>query len=80
MKEHLRDVRLGNDKPINRHFAQADHSFNDLRFTVLKKMYSAERIERQMHESAWIQKLQTIRPAGCNVKDTRCNLTLIDVL
>ena len=69
MTEHLRDVRLAKDKPINVHFSRSDHSCNDMMFTILEKMYGADRIERQMHESAWIKKLKTARPFGCNVKD-----------
>ena len=79
MKEHLRDVRLDKDKPINEHFSRSGHSHTDLQFSVLKKMYSADRIERRLNESAWIQDLKTLRPFGCNVKDARIHLTSFDV-
>ena len=79
MKEHLRDVRQKSEKPINAHFSLTGHSEADLRFTTLKQMYTAERIERQVNETAWIHTLQTIRPLGCNVKDARYNMTLNDV-
>ena len=79
MREHMRDVRLKKDKPINYHFSQMNHFRSDLRFTVLEKMYSAGKIERQMHESAWIKKLQTVQPLGCNIKDAQFHVTLFDV-
>jgi len=79
MKEHLRDVRLGKDKPINSHFFKQNHSSTDLIFTVLKKMFHAERVERQLHESVWIKKLQTAQPFGCNVKDPQFQLTVLNM-
>ena len=38
MTEHLRDVRLQRDKPINVHFNQGNHSQLDMGFVVLKKL------------------------------------------
>ena len=69
MIEHLRDVRLGKDKPINSHFGEKGHSQEDLTFAVLEKVYEAKRIERQIREARWIKRLGTTRPDGCNVKD-----------
>ena len=40
MREHMRDVHLKRDKPINFHFSQMNHSHSNLRFTILEKMYS----------------------------------------
>ena len=79
MKEHLRDVRLEKDKPINGHFSASNHSCADLRFSILQKMYTTDRIERQINESAWIYRLKTARPLGCNVKDARYHLVHTDV-
>ena len=79
MREYMRDVRLKKDKPINYHFSQMNHSHSDLKFTILEKMYSAGKIERQMHESAWIKKLHTVQPLGCNIKDVQFHITLCDV-
>lgn len=70
MTEHLRDVRLGKDKPINFHFGEKGHNQSDVAFAVLEKMYRAERTERQLREGIWIKKLSTVRPDGCNVKDS----------
>ena len=58
MIEHLRDVRLGKDKPINSHFGEKGHSQEDLTFAVMKKEYEAKRIERQIKESQWIKRLE----------------------
>ena len=69
MTEHLRDVRLRKDKPINFHFGEKGRTQHDMAFTVLEKVYAAERIERQLREGLWIKKLSTVRPGGCNVKD-----------
>ena len=66
MTEHLQDMRLRKDKPINFYFGETQH---DMAFTVLEKVYAAERIERQLREGLWIRKLSTVRPGGCNVKD-----------
>ena len=70
MTEHLRDVRLRRDKPINVHFNQGEHSQLDMGFVVLEKLYNAERTERQLREGLWIKELRTVRPDGCNVKDS----------
>ena len=70
MTEHLRDVRLKKDKPINYHFGEKDHRLSDMAFIVLEKTYGADRTERQLRESVWIKKLSTTRPMGCNIKDS----------
>ena len=69
MGEHLRDVRLCKEKPINSHFGRKGHGPEDLAFAVLEKLFGAERIERQLREALWIKRLATARPDGCNVKD-----------
>ena len=69
MTEHLRDVRLRKEKPINSHFEGVAHGPVDLTFAVLEKVFGAERIERQLREAIWIRRLSTARPDGCNVKE-----------
>lgn len=64
--EHLRDVRLQTEKPVNRHFK--DHSENDLRVTILQRVFHEGRVYRQLIEDLWIRKLGTKVPFGCNVK------------
>lgn len=70
MSEHLRDIRLKKDKPINFHFGGKGHTNNDVAFAVLEKTFDAERTERQLREGLWIKKLASGRPNGCNVKDS----------
>ena len=77
MTEHLRDIKLQRDKPINGHFLKKDHSEEDAVFSISQQIKSGCKTERLMYESTWIQKLRTHRPAGCNVKDSRYQLTLI---
>ena len=69
MIEHLRDVRLMKDKPINGHFGQ-NHSADMLRFAILGSLYGASRTERLTEgEFVWIKRLIMVKPYGCNVKD-----------
>ena len=68
MTEHLRDMRLRKDKPINFHFGEKGHTQHDMAFTVLEKVYAAERIERQLREGLWIRKLSTVQPGGLQCK------------
>ena len=64
--EQLRDVKLKREKPINHHFGMKGHSEKDAKIAVLEKLYGGEKIERQLKEGIWIQKLATVRPDGCN--------------
>ena len=64
MTEHLRDVRLRRDKPINSHFGGVAHGPVDFTFAVLEKAFGAERIERQLREAIWIRRVSTARPDG----------------
>ena len=70
MSEHLRDIRLRKDKPINFHFGEKDHTHDDVAFAILEKTFGAERTERQLREGIWIKKLDSVKPRGCNVKDS----------
>ena len=70
MTEHLRDIRLKREKPINFHFGAQGHTNNDVAFAVLEKTFEAERTERQLREGIWIKKLASVKPHGCNVKDS----------
>ena len=64
--EHLRDVRQQAEKPIMRHFE--GHKEEQLRVTILQRMFQEGRIYRQFAEEQWIMKLKTKIPQGCNVK------------
>ena len=68
MTEHLRDIKLKREKPINHHFGMKGHSEKNAKIVVLENLYGGEKIERQLKEEIWIQKLVTVRPDGCIVK------------
>ena len=77
MTEHLRDIKLKREKPINHHFGMKGHSEKDAKIAVLEKLYGGEKIERQLKEGIWIQKLATVRPDGCNMKDSFRTLSTV---
>ena len=60
------DVRNGADKPINKHFS--NHTDQDVRVAVLRKMHDDSKVGRLIHEEHWIKLLNTQFPSGCNVK------------
>ena len=64
--EHLRDIRLRRDKPINRHFV--GHCVKDVKVAVLKMMNDESLTHRQLWEEHYIKQLQTMSPHGCNIK------------
>ena len=66
LKACLRDVRQQAEKPIMRHFE--GHKEEQLRVTILQRMFQEGRIYRQLAEEQWIMKLKTKIPQGCNVK------------
>ena len=53
--EHLRDVRQQAEKPIMRHFEC--HKEEDVKVTILQRMFREGRIYRQLAEEQWIVKL-----------------------
>ena len=69
MTEHLRDIKLKREKPIHHNFGMKGHSEKDAKIAVLEKLYG-EKIKRQLKEGIWIHKLATVRPDGCNVKNS----------
>ena len=77
MTEHFRDIKLKREKPINHHFGMKGHSEKDAKIVVLEKLYGEEKIERQFKEEIWIQKLATVRPDGCNVKNSFRTLSTV---
>ena len=56
LTEHLRDVRNGADKPINKHFS--NHTDQDVRVAVLRKMHDDSKVGRLIHEEHWIKLFQ----------------------
>ena len=78
MSEHLRDVRLHKEKPITTHF-DSSHCDDNMYFSVLETLNIAGRQERVIREALWIKRLKTMKPFGCNVKDSVFqSATLID--
>ena len=66
LTEHLRDVRNRAEKPINKHFS--NHTDQDVRVAVLRKMHDDSKVDRLIREEHWIKLLNTQFPSGCNVK------------
>ena len=65
--EHLRDIRLDNDKPIARHFNSGNHSLaHDLHVCVLRQCGSTT--SRKSMERRLIVNLGTLNPHGLNTK------------
>ena len=77
MTEYLKDIKLKREKPINHHFGMKGHSEKDAKIAVLEKLYGGEKIKRQLKEAIWIQKLATVRPDGCNVKNSFRTLSTV---
>ena len=48
MTEHLRDIRLEKNNPINLYFGREGHTHRNVVFAVLEKVYGAERTEHQL--------------------------------
>ena len=70
MTEHLGDIKLKREKPIKHHFGMKGHLEKDAKIVVLENLYGGEKIERQLKEGIWIQRLATVRPDGYNVKNS----------
>ena len=51
MTEHLRDIKLQRDKPINGHFSKKDHSEEDAVFSILQQIKSGCKTERLMYRN-----------------------------
>ena len=49
MTEHLRDVRLGKNKPISFHLGIKGHTQNDMAFAVLERMYGGRASIKRRH-------------------------------
>ena len=54
--EHLRDVRKEAGKPIMKHFE--GHKEEQLRVTILQRMFKEGRIYRQLAEDEWLMSLK----------------------
>lgn len=68
IKEHLADIRHDRDTAVAEHFNQEDHCKEDITVQVLQQIYDKSANYRRYIEAQWMQKLNTIRPFGINVK------------
>lgn len=68
MNAHRYDIKHKLDKMVPNHFNSPNHSYLDLRVTVIEQA-SANVLERQLRESIWIKKLQTLDPIGLNSQE-----------
>ena len=69
LKEHLADIRLGNDKPVANHYNGRSHT------TKMPRIYILEHVEgdphkftkrRKRREMSWIHELRSFVPYGLN--------------
>ena len=68
LKEHLADVRHSRNKAVAEHFNQRDHSISDFKIVILEKCTDPSRYFRKIRELFWIERLNTVMPAGLNKK------------
>ena len=68
LEEHLRDIRLNRDKAVSFHYNSKGHSVENVRVTLLEKVYGQSKSLRLIREAAWIDKLGTKYPSGLNSK------------
>ncbi|VDI73824.1 Hypothetical predicted protein [Mytilus galloprovincialis] len=68
IKEHLADIRHDRDTAVQNNFNQEDHCKEDITVQVLQQIYDKSANYRRYIEAQWMQKLNTIRPFGINVK------------
>ena len=64
--EHLLNVRQQAEKIIMRRFE--GHKEENVKVTILQRMFREDGIYRQLAEEQWIIKLQAKIPQTCNVK------------
>ena len=77
MTEHLRDMELKRENPINHQFGMKGHSEKDAKIVVLEKLYGGEKIERHLKEGIWILKLAMVPPDGYNLKNSFRTLSTV---
>ena len=68
LKEHLTDVRHERNKAVAEHFNQQDHDISDFKIVILEKCTDPSRYYRKIRELFWIERLNTVMPAGLNKK------------
>ena len=63
---HRSNVNKNTGTHITRHFNQTDHSLEDLRCTIIEKVFNNNLSQRLKREKFWIRKLKTVHPFGLN--------------
>ena len=68
IKEHLADIAHKRDKTVAEHFNNTDHCIQDMTVQVLEQVYDNSANYRRYIEAQWIERLNTLKPFGANVK------------
>ena len=68
IKEHLADISHMRDKTVSHHFNGENHTRNDMTVQVLQQIYEKSSYYRRTIETKWVQRLNTLKPFGANVK------------
>ena len=66
--EHCGDTKHHRDKPVARHFNQANHTAEDITILAIDRPGSRNLYQRQALETKWIDKLATSAPSGINLR------------
>ncbi|MGH0131312.1 UNVERIFIED_CONTAM: hypothetical protein FKN15_045536 [Acipenser sinensis] len=70
IQNHLSLIRNNKiNEPIVQHFTSQGHDINDVKFVVLEQLKLDNATNRRIKESKWINRLNTIMPAGLNRKE-----------
>ena len=64
----MTDVRHSRNKAVAEHFNQPDHGISDFKIVILEKCTDPSRYFRKIRELFWIERLNTVMPAGLNKK------------
>ena len=65
-QNHISSIKRKKDEPISRHFNGNNHNLGNMKILGLEALRHFDIHQRKIRESFWIQKLQTISPAGLN--------------
>ena len=69
MNNHRTDVtHKRTEKPVSAHFNLPSHSIHDMEVLIIKQMKTNDPLQHKIHESRWINDLQTGFPTGMNLR------------
>ena len=63
---HRSHINKNTGTHVTRHFNTADHSLQDVKVTVIERVFRRSKRARLARESFWIKKLSTLWPQGLN--------------